>query len=609
MSVDTKPSSSSGRRAAETPVAPTVRVSLPDLPRSEGARASAVEGSARYRARGVLGKGGMGEVQLVEDGLIGRDVAVKTITAKLSDSPEMRERFLREVRIQGQLEHPAIVPVYDLGVDERGNDYFTMKRIAGRTLASVLRGLASGDAHTRQAFPRNGVLSMFRQVCLAIAYAHSRGVIHRDLKPANVMVGDFGEVYLLDWGIAWLAGEPSREDADQVLGTPGYMAPEQLASANDVDERSDVYALGAILFEVLALEPWHPMSSVAEAIASTTTEGGARPARRAPQRDIPPELDDLCARATALRREDRIATARELAELVERYLEGDRDLERRREEAHRHAEAARVARERVTAGGPDAEDARREALREAGRAVALDPEGREGLRAAVELMLEPPRELPREVHDELERAESDRIRAGLVPGIVVFATFMIMALIVPAVAGPVSWLIPGVITATTAIAIALCVRLLRKEMLSRETLTTVALVACVALAIAFASGYLGPMMLIPPLAVALANALASVQRRWHVFLFLCILAVVAPFVLEWAGLIPRSYEFRPDGFLVKPIVMRLSEVPVRVLSLLVTLGALVGSVLYVRRVVVVEAELRRTWVLHNWHLRQMTRLT
>jgi hypothetical protein len=165
------------------------------------------------------------------------------------------------------------------------------------------------------------------------------------------------------------------------------------------------------------------------------------------------------------------------------------------------------------------------------------------------------------------------------------------------------------VAGVTTIAIVLCLRLSRLTVLTRETPTTVTLVACVALGIAFASGYLGPMMLLPPLAVALANALASVQRRWHVFLGLCILAVVAPFIAEWAGLIPRSYEFRPDGFLVKPVVMHLSEVPVRLLGLLVTVGALVGSVLYVRRVVVVEGELRRRWVLHNWHLRQMTQLT
>jgi eukaryotic-like serine/threonine-protein kinase len=605
MSHDTKPSSP-GPATMGTAGAPTVRIALPDPPgRSDGADAERV---TRYRAHGMLGRGGMGEVRLVEDGLIGREVAVKTIVSGLADSRTIRDRFLREVRIQGQLEHPSIVPVYDLGVDELGNDYFTMKRIAGRTLASVLRALASGDAPTVHAFPRNSLLAVFRQVCLAIAYAHSRGVIHRDLKPANVMVGDFGEVYVLDWGIAWLVDELPNQDGEHLLGTPGYMAPEQLADANDVDERSDVYSLGAILFEVLALEPWHPASNVAEAIASTMSEHEARPAQRAPQRDIPPELDDVCARATATRREDRVQTARELAEVVERYLEGDRDLARRRQQAQVHARAARVARERVAAGGPDAVVARREALREAGRAVALDPEGREGLRAAVELMLEPPVEVPHEVKADLERAQSDRIRAGIAPGIVVFATFLLVALIVPAVLGPISWLVPGVIAGALAIAIVLCVLLLRKADLSSETSTTLAIAACAAVAIAFASGYLGPMMIIPPLAVALGNALATSQLKWRAFVAFSILGVVVPFVVEWAGLVAHSYEFRADGFLVRPVVMQLTEVPIRLLSLFVTVAALAGSVFYVRRVVRVETELRRTWLLHNWHLRQMAQL-
>jgi hypothetical protein len=115
-------------------------------------------------------------------------------------------------------------------------------------------------------------------------------------------------------------------------------------------------------------------------------------------------------------------------------------------------------------------------------------------------------------------------------------------------------------------------------------------------------------MIIPPLAVALGNALATSQLKWRAFVFFSILGVAIPFVVEWAGLVPRSYEFRADGFLVKPVVMQLAEVPIRVLTLLVTIGALVGSVLYLRRVVSVETELRRSWLLHNWHLRQMARL-
>jgi serine/threonine-protein kinase len=551
----------------------------------------------------------MGEIMLVEDAVIGREIAVKTIAAKLAGSKSVRERFLREVRIQGQLEHPSIVPVYDVGVDASGNDYFTMKRIAGRTLATVLRALAANDAGARHEFPRNALLAVFRQICLAIAFAHSRGAIHRDLKPANVMIGDFGEVYVLDWGIARLAAEPDPPSDEQVLGTPGYMAPEQLEDPTQADERSDVYALGAILFEILALEPWHRAPNAAAAIAATLTETNARPALRAPQRDIPPELDDLCAYATAAR-DDRVPSARDLADAIERYLEGDRDLERRREQARRHAAAARDARERVArSSATEADAARREALREAGRAVALDPDGREGLRAAVELMLEPPHEVPAEVHRELERAQSDRVRAGLLPGIIVFCLFMAFALVVPLVAGPVSWVAPVCIACTLVVALALSANLLRKPNIAGEHGATLVIAASVAIAIGLASMYAGPMMIIPPLAVALANALAASQMRWRGYLTLCVLSVSVPVLVEWVGLVPRSYEFAADGLHVQPVVMQLSEVPIRITSLVTTLGALIGSVFYVRRVAVVEAELRRTWLLHNWHLRQMAQMT
>jgi len=588
-----------------------VRTMLPDPRRLSSNALGSVPEAQRYREHGLLGRGGMGEIMLVEDAAIGREIAVKTIAAKLAGSRSVRERFLREVRIQGQLEHPSIVPVYDVGVDASGNDYFTMKRIAGRTLATVLRALAANDAEARHAFPRNALLAVFRQVCLAIAFAHSRGAIHRDLKPANVMVGDFGEVYVLDWGIARLATEPDPPPSDeQVLGTPGYMAPEQLEDPAQADERSDVYALGAILFEILALEPWHPAASVAAAIASTLVETRARPALRAPQRDIPPELDDLCAHATDAKHDDRVQSARDLADAIERYLEGDRDLERRREQARRHAAAARDARARVAqSSATEADAARREALREAGRAVALDPEGREGLRAAVELMLEPPREVPAEVHRELERAQSDRVRAGLLPGIIVFCLFMAVALVVPLVAGPVSWVAPVCIACTLLVALAFSANLLRKPNIAGEHGATLVIAASVAIAIGLASMYAGPMMIIPPLAVGLANALAATQMRWRGYLTLCVLSVSVPVLVEWVGLVPRSYEFAADGLHVRPVVMQLSEVPIRITSLVTTLGVLIGSVFYVRRVTVVEAELRRTWLLHNWHLRQMAQMT
>jgi serine/threonine-protein kinase len=579
-----------------------VRVALAD-PKNQ---APALAGSTRYRPQGLLGKGGMGEVRAVEDDIIGREVAVKTIAPTISGDSGIRERFLREVRIQGQLEHPSIVPVYDLGIDEAGHDYFTMRRIAGRTLAKVLAGLARRDDEVVAAFPRNTLLSVFRQICLAAAYAHSKGVVHRDLKPANVMIGDFGEVYILDWGLARILGEPADDEADQILGTPGYMAPEQINDATSVDTRADVYSLGTILFELLSLEPLHPRALEA-AIASTTSEPSGRPGERAPNRDIPPELDDLCARATAGNPAERLPSARALADAVERYLEGDRDLERRRAQARDHASAARAARDRVTEARTSSEavEARREALREAGRAVALDPDGRDGMRVALELMLAPPREMPADLAAELERAQSDRIRVGIIPGIVVFAGFLAFALALPAIAGAIDWTIPAIIAIAMSVPIAMGLRRLRIPNLASARRGAFLSAASLFLAIGLSSVYLGPMMLIPSLAIATATSLVASQLRWRMTLALAISSLLVPTILEWAHVTPTTYHFGADAIVVTSNVIRLPELTIRLSALGITLLALVGSVRYVRRIVVVETELRERWLLQNWHLRQM----
>src|SRR5262245_3206725 len=187
-----------------------------------------------------------------------------------SPSEDEVRRFLREARIQARLEHPAIVPVYELGSDPAGQPFFAMKRLAGVTLAEIVR--------RPDPPPRQRLLRVFADVCAAVAFAHSRGVVHRDLKPANVMLGDFGEVYVLDWGVARVLDEREPEGGggaaigaatDEidtldgltrdgvVLGTPGYMAPEQVRGELGLGRPADVYALGAILFELLAGEPAH----------------------------------------------------------------------------------------------------------------------------------------------------------------------------------------------------------------------------------------------------------------------------------------------------------------------------------------------------------------
>ncbi|HMG52084.1 MAG TPA: serine/threonine-protein kinase, partial [Kofleriaceae bacterium] len=173
----------------------------------------------RYRFGEVLGEGGMGEVLLAHDDHIGREVAVKRIRASEPTAEEL-SRFLREARVQGRLEHPAVVPVHDLAVDRDGRPFFVMKRLSGTTLLELLGRLRAGR-HDDDAAVRRRMLRAFADVCLAIEFAHSRGIVHRDLKPANIMLGDFGEVYVLDWGVA----RALIEAADPAGGPPSASRP------------------------------------------------------------------------------------------------------------------------------------------------------------------------------------------------------------------------------------------------------------------------------------------------------------------------------------------------------------------------------------------------
>ncbi len=251
----------------------------------------------RYVRNQVLGRGGMGEVFLCTDRRIGRDVAVKVIAASHRDNEELKTRFLHEAYIQGQLEHPSVVPIYDLGVAPEVGPYFVMKRVRGTTLHAVLKALRDGDPEALQRHTRGKLLSMFRQLCLAIDYAHAHGVLHRDLKPSNVMLGDFGEVHVLDWGLAKPLSTPTREAraptvGGMVLGTPGYMAPEQADRDREVDVRTDVYALGAILYEILTLRPLAPRSSDWDDDDTRRITGPGEPTQVADIR-LTPELQEI----------------------------------------------------------------------------------------------------------------------------------------------------------------------------------------------------------------------------------------------------------------------------------------------------------------------------
>jgi serine/threonine-protein kinase len=285
-----------------------------------------------------LGKGGLGEVFVALDGELNREVALKEVQARHLDSADGVARFLREAEVTGRLEHPGVVPVYGLGVYPDGRPYYAMRLIRGDTLRQAIgrfhRDARSSPGERRVAF--RGLLQRFVEVCNAVAYAHSKGVIHRDLKPDNVMLGPYGETLVIDWGLAGaFAQGPAETDAPasapspagaaggtqtgHVLGTPAYMSPEQARGDKAaVGPRSDVYGLGAILYELLTGRAPH---QGADGMAMlTAAASGDFPPPRQIKRDAPPALDAVCRKAMALPSGDRYGAAKELAAEVERWL-------------------------------------------------------------------------------------------------------------------------------------------------------------------------------------------------------------------------------------------------------------------------------------------------
>jgi len=286
----------------------------------------------RYDTDRELGHGAMGVVKLVLDRDLQRKVALKTLLPQEAKRPGARARLLREARLAGGLEHPNIVPVYELGLLEDQQPFFTMRRLQGHTLDDILRRHAvAGDDQAPEGYGRVRLLTIFIQVCMAVEFAHSRGIVHRDVKPANIMLGDFGEVQLLDWGIARVTDEmePEEDDGLSLTGTPGYMAPEQILGGSAPSSTvSDVYSLGAVLYELLTLHRPFEHSDPEELMVLCCSEDPVPPSLRAPQRYIPTELDEICL--AALRRDPaaRTTSARALARQIEGFMEGVREKER-----------------------------------------------------------------------------------------------------------------------------------------------------------------------------------------------------------------------------------------------------------------------------------------
>ncbi len=316
--------------------------------------------SSRYLELAELGRGGMGVVMLAHDRELGRDVAIKY---HRSNDERASIRFIEEARATAQLEHPSIVPVYDLIHGEAGA-YFTMRSVSGRSLRTAIDQLRANDPAATEELSQAALLLVFLKICDAVAYAHSRGVLHRDLKPENVMLGRFGEVFVMDWGLARVDGAaaPSLEAGSidsggasvsgerpvssmresggkftlvgAILGTPGYMAPEQVrGDPSALGVCSDVFALGALLYEMLSLEPAIGGVHVHARLVATLLDPIVSPSTRAPSRGISSELDAVCVRALAWEPRDRFEGVPALAEAIRRALEGAERTQRRRASA------------------------------------------------------------------------------------------------------------------------------------------------------------------------------------------------------------------------------------------------------------------------------------
>ncbi len=312
---------------------------LPDLVRDENAAGVPRPSGERPRYQMVarLGEGGMGEVYLAFDQDLRRHLALKTVRAD-SDKSQVW-RFLKEAQVVGQLGHPNIVPVYELGLTETEKPYYTMPVVHGETLHQILSSLELEHSAYLRVFSLTRLVQIFLQVTLAVEYAHVKGVVHRDIKPANIMVGEHGEVILLDWGVAKLLGETevsteAKADITQsgfAVGTPTYMSPEQV-TGEEIDARTDVYALGILLYEILTLEP--PFSGkLLEVMTAHLENEPTSPRARAPQREIPLELEQACLKALAKNPDSRHQTARALHDEVQAWLESASDRAKRRERA------------------------------------------------------------------------------------------------------------------------------------------------------------------------------------------------------------------------------------------------------------------------------------
>ena len=297
----------------------------------------------RLQIESRAASGGMGTIDVAVDRALDRRIAVKTLHTHLRSNDAAVRMFLREARLTGLLDHPHIVPVYDIGERNGEQLYFSMKLVEGQTLSDVIRAIPRGPLDTSVLY---GLLDVLTKVCDALAFAHSRGVLHCDIKPANIMVGEFGQVYLMDWGIARLVSSeaapasspgpratpaPHASATDHsIIGTPCYMSPEQARGDRDkLDARSDVFLLGSVLYELITRRPPYASSDRTETLSLAANGSFPAPRKIAKDGGVAPELERIVLRAMAKNPDARYPSVVALRDDLLRFMRGGGDFPRR----------------------------------------------------------------------------------------------------------------------------------------------------------------------------------------------------------------------------------------------------------------------------------------
>lgn len=276
----------------------------------------------KYQQFQQLNSGGKADLLVCKDSNLGRPVVLKMLKKDVANYDKELSRLLREARITAQLQHPATVPLYEIGQDDDGNWYFAMKKIEGQTLFEIIVGLYNRDETIEQHFNLNRLLNVFCQVCDALSYAHARGVIHRDIKPENVIVGMFGEVTLIDWGVAKVWGMPNEGDEQKGNdrgGTPLYMSPEQILGHKPVDERTDVFSMGIVLYEMMTQREPFRGPTIQDTFNNIINNEATAPRKAAPHRFIPATIETICLKAIAKDPADRFQSMDEMAEAIKKF--------------------------------------------------------------------------------------------------------------------------------------------------------------------------------------------------------------------------------------------------------------------------------------------------